>query len=406
MPTFHYRAATASGEIVEGDKSASSSAEVARWLQEQGHVPLRAEASSGNYSKPLLAREIVLFKPVSGKDLVLFTREVATLLSAGLTLERTLEVLIEVVKKDAVRKVLSELLEAVRGGAKLSDALAGQSDIFPAHYISLVRAGEAGGNLDQVLTRLADYVERSEAIAQDVRSALLYPCILLVMASLAIAILMTVVIPEFELLFEDAGDALPAATKAVMATANFLEHYWWALLIAVLVTVITLRWQLQRPHVRRIWHGLKLRIPLVGDFERKVEVARFSRTLGTLASNGVTLLDGLRIVRETLDNMVMAEAIETVALRLKEGQSLAAQLSETAGFPELAVHLVRVGEETGSLDSMLLKVADIYDREVQVAVKRMISLLVPLLTIGLGLVIAGIIASVLTALLSLNELAF
>ena len=369
---------------------------MARWLREKGHVPLRAEARDGGSSKSLLSREITLFKPVGNKDLVLFTREIATLLTAGLTLERSLEVLIEVVGKDAVRKILSNLLDAVRGGAKLSDALALQPGVFPAHYVSLVRAGEAGGNLDQVLTRLADHVERAEAIAQDVRSALLYPCILLLMACFAIAVLMTVVIPEFEVLFEDAGDALPAATKLVMGTANFLETYWPFLSIGIALLVL----------VRRVWHGVRLRIPVFGDFERKVQVARFCRTLGTLASNGVSLINGLKIVRETIGNMVISEAIDTVAVRIREGRSLAGQLAETAGFPELAVHLVRVGEETGSLDSMLLKVADIYDREVQVAVKRMIALLVPILTVGLGLAIAGIIASVLTALLSLNELAF
>ena len=406
MPTFHYRAATAGGEIVEGDRAAASADEVARWLREQGHVPLRAEARDGGSSKSLLSREITLFKPVGNKDLVLFTREIATLLTAGLTLERSLEVLIEVVGKDAVRKILSNLLDAVRGGAKLSDALALQPGVFPVHYASLVRAGEAGGNLDQVLTRLADHVERAEAIAQDVRSALLYPCILLLMACFAIAVLMTVVIPEFEVLFEDAGDALPAATKLVMGTANFLETYWPFLSIGIALLVLVVRWQLAKPAVRRVWHGVRLRIPVFGDFERKVQVARFCRTLGTLASNGVSLMNGLKIVRQTIGNMVISEAIDTVAVRIREGRSLAGQLAETAGFPELAVHLVRVGEETGSLDSMLLKVADIYDREVQVAVKRMIALLVPILTVGLGLAIAGIIASVLTALLSLNELAF
>ena len=406
MPMFRYKAVTAEREIVEGDMEADSELAVARRLQDLGHTPLRAEEVSGAVSQSWLTRDLLAGRAVSKKALVLITRELATLIGAGLTLERSLEVLIDVADRDNSRRLLGSLLKSIRGGSAFSDALAEHEGTFPGYYVSLVQAGEAGGALATVLDGLADYLEKSQAVVEEVRSALVYPVLLLIMAGGSVAILMTVVIPEFRPLFEDAGDALPLATRAMLAVADFVEQFWWALLTILVLGTWLLRQQLRKPGFRLLWDRAILRLPLFGGLVRKIQVARFSRTLGTLLSNGITLLNALRLVRGTIGNAALARAVDGVAGRLKEGERLAELLAASQAFPSLAVHLVRVGEETGRLEPMLLKVAEIYDGEVKATVERLLALLVPLLTIGLGVLIAGIIASVLLALLSLNQLAF
>ena len=226
------------------------------------------------------------------------------------------------------------------------------------------------------------------------------------MTGMSIAVLMTFVVPGFKPLFEDAGSALPLSTQIVVVISDFFAAYWWAMIAGAVGGWLLLRGQLRNPQFRARWDRAYLAVPLLGDLERKVEVARFARTLGTLIGNGVTLLSGLGMVRQTMGNLALAQSIEGVVARLKEGGRLAKLLSAAKVFPDLALYLVRVGEETGQLESMLYRIADIYDREVQITINRLLSLLVPLLTIGLGVMIAGIIASVLAALLSINELAF
>ena len=405
MPRYRYKAVTASGEVVEGDMEAGDAFTVARRLQDSGQVPIRAEEVRGGLAPDWLSRDLFSGRALSAKALVQVTRELATLLGAGLTLERSLEILIDVFDRKTVCALLAEVLESIRGGAAFSEALAEHEADFPRFYISLVRAGEAGGQLASVLRGLADYLEKSQAVASEVRSALLYPMILLVMAGGSVAILLTVVIPEFRPLFEDAGDALPLATQVMLVVADLIERYWWLFGLVLLLAFAVLRWQLRKPGFRTLWDGAMLRLPLFGALFRKIQVSRFSRTLGTLLGSGVTLLNALRLVRDTIDNRALVRAIDEVAARLKEGARLADLLAASQVFPSLAIHLVRVGEETGQLDPMLLKIADIYDAEVKTSVEHLLALLVPLLTIGLGVLIAAIIASVLLALLSLNQLA-
>jgi general secretion pathway protein F len=406
MSTYHYRAVTSAGRVVEGEMEAGSQSAVISRLHDLGHVPIHAEEIARGTLASWLTRDLFAGRAVSRKRVGLVTRELATLLGAGLPLDRSFEILVELAEKENVRTLLARVLDGVRGGASLADAMAAQGGTFPPFYVSMVRAGESGGALESVLARLADFLEKSQAMLENVRSALIYPAILLGMAGLSLVVLLTVVVPEFKPLFEDAGEALPAATQAIIVVGEVLGRYGWLIALGVIGLVWALRRQLADPAFRFRWDGLMLGLPLFGDLVRKIQVARFSRTLGTLLENGVTLLSALAIVKETLGNAVMARAVEGLAVGLKEGQGLAGPLAVAGVFPNLAVQLVRVGEETGQLEDMLIKVADIYDREAQRTIQRLLSLLVPMLTIGLGFLIAGIIASVLVAFLSVNELAF
>lgn len=405
MPLFRYKAVTAAGEVIEGDMEASSQSVVNERLHQLGHVPIRADPVAEPAAESWLSRDLFGARGPSGREIGLITRELSSLIGAGLTLEHSFQILIELAERKSVAQLLARVLEALRGGDSLADGLAAQGAVFPNFYVSMVRAGERGGTLDEVLARLADFLETQQVVRAKIRSALIYPMILLLMAGASIAILMTVVIPEFKPLFEDAGQALPLSTRIVMASAEAFGQTWWMLLIVAAGLVLSIRRGLADPGFRLRWDSMKLGLPLFGDLVRKLEIARFTRTLGTLLKNGVPLLNGLVLVRESIDNAVLGTAIEEVAARLKEGEKLADQLSISGEVPKLATQLVRVGEESGQLDSMLIKTAEIYDREVQEKVERLLALLVPVLTIALGMLIAVIIGSILSAFLSINDLA-
>jgi general secretion pathway protein F len=411
MARFHFRAVAASGEVVEGDLEAASQDEVVEQLRRQGHLPLRAEPLEGGRATatgPGLAAR--LRQPLFGrarvtrKDLAIMTRELATLLEAGLSLDQAFRLMVDLVDHEAVRRLLQELLEAIQGGSTLADALEARADIFPDAYVSMVRAGEAGGSLDEVLARLAHHLDSSEALAQQVRSALVYPVILLVMAGLSIAILLTVVLPQFTELFESAEAELPLLTRVIIGVGDVVQQTWWIMLLALTAFLLWFRRALKTSTTRARIDRLLLEVPLAGELATKLDVARFSRTLGTLLGNGVPLLGAMAIVQGTLANAMLREAVEQAAAGAKEGQGIAQPLERTKRFPKLALHLIAVGERSGRLEAMLMKVAEIYDKEVQLTIERMMSLLVPTLTIGLGLVIAGIIGAILSAILQAYQL--
>lgn len=383
----------------------AAQAAVVERLQGMGLIPIRVE--EGAIKAPGEARGSGLFhrSKISQEDVAVFTQEIATLLKAGLPLDRCLEILIGLSANEAVRELMLQLREDVRGGAALSAAMEARQGVFTRFYLNMIRAGEAGGALDVVLQRLTEFMERSRELRDTVKSALIYPVILVGVSLLSVAILLMWVVPQFSQMFEDSGKALPLPTQIVIAAGDGVRNYWWLMALVAVGAYVWFMRQLRDPATRYRWDQRMLNMPLVGDLIGKLEVARFSRTLGTLIGNGVTLLAALSIVKETLSNTVMAAALGQVATQLKEGKGLGKPLMETGLFPKLAVHLVMVGEETGKLQDMLIRVADIYDREVQSAVKRMLSLMEPVLILGLGLVIGGIIMSILVAILSVNDLA-
>ena len=406
MPRYRYEAVDSAGELLRDVIEAPSAEAAVERLRDRGLLPLavseaRGGLLAGAWGQPLFSKN----RALSRKTVLLLTQQLGNLLHAGMPLDRALTILIGVSDDQQAKALLERVQEKVRGGSNLADALEVQG-AFSRFYLNMIRAGEVGGALDVVLKRLTDFLERSQALRETVTSALIYPMILLSVSALSVIILLTFVVPQFQRLFADAGKALPLATQIVIALGDGLRHYGWVGAIGVVLLVALLRQQMSQPASRARWDRWFLRLPLFGDLIAKVETARLSRTLGTLLGNGVSLLNALTIVRETLSNQVLAAALGEVAEHVKTGRGLADPLLEAGDFPKLAVQMIRVGEETGQLQEMLLQVADTYDGEVQTAVKRLLTLLEPALILGLGVVIAGIIMSILVAILSLNELAF
>lgn len=408
MPCFSYRAVDASGDVVRGEMEANDRKALVQALRQQGYWLVHSETSrGGGASRPAAGRRRAGSRRrgrMDAEGLALFTRELATLIGAGLPLDRALSTIAQQSQTEAQAGVASQLLQRVRGGASLGDALAEQSGIFPNYYTGLVRAGEAGGSLHTVLLNLSDSLERARKLRQDVQAALNYPILVLIAAGISIVILLVGVIPEFEPLFADAGAALPLTTQVVLAISQAFRAYWWILPIVAVLALLLIRQMQRSPAARARWDAWVLRLPLIGPLTKKIEAARFCRTLGTLLSNGVDVVPALDMSVETLSNTRMARALADVAPRLKRGEGLAEPLSATGTFPALAIQLMHVGETSGQLDAMLLTVAGIYDDEVRRDTNKLISMLVPVVTLLLGVVVATLIGSILSAILSSYDL--
>ncbi len=405
MPIYLYKALTTSGETLIGEIDAPSKSIAIDRLQHAGHIPLSAVEKKGKGKSSFLDfKNIIDRDKVSAKDITLFTRELSTLLQAGLALDHALTTLEEISPHPALKKMLANINQQVKGGEPLSTAMEAQGQTFSKLYLNTIRAGEAGGSMHVVLERLADYLERSDELRNEVLSALLYPAILFMVAILSIFILLSFVVPQFVPLFEDVGQALPLLTQVVFTSAEFIQSYWWVILAAVIFFIWTVDKKLQNPVTRMRWDDWCLNVPLYGELITKLDVARFSRTLGTLLINGVSLLISIGIVKDVISNRVLARTINEAAKGLEQGRGLAKHLAQSNRFPQLAIQLIHVGEETGQLESMLLKTADIYDDESKTTIKRLLTLLEPVLILGLGAIIAVIIISILMAILGLNEL--
>ncbi|HYN79143.1 MAG TPA: type II secretion system F family protein [Lamprocystis sp. (in: g-proteobacteria)] len=402
MPKYFYKAVKLDGEPVEGELEAADEPSLNRLLQAQGLLPIETRSAAGLRARFGRTRR----KRLNQKEIGVLTRELATLVEAGMTLDRSLQVLIDLTPEGHLVRVLSDLQERVRGGATFSSALEGQDGQFARIYINMVRAGEASGALDQVLDRLADYLERVAELRQTVISALVYPSILLFVAASSVILLLVFVVPQFTVLFDDMGKDLPLPTQIVVAAGNLFRNYWWAMLAAIaLIAVVLERW-LQNEGVRdRLDHRV-LGIPLFGDLIWKMETARLAHTLSTLLKNGLPLLSALTLAKEVVSNRKIARLLDEAGEELKHGRGLAGPLARLKALPDLALQMIRVGEESGALDAMLAKVAGIYDRETRNSVQSMLTLLEPVLIIGLGVIVAGIIISILMAILGANDLVF
>ncbi len=401
MPLFEYKAVTPSGETLTGEMDAPNKELVIAHLQEAGNIPVSANEVGSGFRLSALLRGRQGLKQSEVGDL---TQQLATLLSAGLPLDRSLGILGELAENERIRTTVEKIRDRVREGGALSEAMEERHGVFSRFYINMVRAGEIGGSLDQTLTRMADYLERSKELKDSVVSAMIYPALLVLLAIASLILLMGYVIPQFAPMFEEFGGELPMLTRIVMAAGNILQGYWWALAGAVLVVVLWFRGQLRQPASRRRWDRRFLNMKGVGDVIAKVETARLARTSGTLLINGVPLLSALSIAKNVMTNTVLGDDVAEAATQVKTGTPMARALSANGNFPRLALQMVNVGEETGKLDEMLLKVADTYDREVRTTIERLMALLVPGLTLGLAVVIGVIVMSVLMAILSINEL--
>jgi len=405
MPQYRIKAVNRDGETIEEDREAPSESALILSLQEEGLLPIRiAAAGSGGLAFLRFGRRGA---KISHKQVTLFTRELLTLLEAGLPLDRALNILLELTAGEAeFNAMIGKILEKIKGGAQLSDALEAQGPVFSRFYLNLIRAGEAGGAIEVVLDRLTKYLDSSKELRDTVTTAMIYPIILVIMAIGSLLLLLTFVVPQFTEMFDSAGKELPIPTQIVVGAADAIRSYWWTLVPLFALGSAWIRYQRSDPVRRLVWDGWMLRLPLFGELMLKFQVASFSRTLATLLTNGVPLLAALSIVKDTLDNRLVAQKLGLAVESLKEGGGMTAPLMEAEIFPSLAMQMIKLGEESAQLPEMLDRVATTYDKEIKISIQRLLALLEPILIVGLGIMIGGIIISILMAILSVNDLAF
>ena len=409
MAVYSYKATDNSGKIFDGSLEAQEEKEVVSELHRMGLIPIRitsqkgkAKIFNGDVSKFLGS----FFKRVSSRDVMIFTQDLATLLGAGLPVDRALSILIDAAEKEQVREMERDILKTVQGGGYLSDGLSRHPRLFSTLYVNTVRAGETGGVLEIVLVRLGEFLESSQDLIDYLKSALVYPLFLVFVGGISIIVLLTFVIPKFAVIFSDMGQTLPLSTRFLLGLSDTLRGYWWLLLGGIGGGYFFIKRYLRSPAGRLRFDEKKLSFPVTRDLVKKVEVARFARTLGTLTKSGVPILQALRLVKDVMNNRVIVGAMDTVYNRVKEGDRLSKPLSDSGIFPSLAIQMITVGEETGRLDAMLLKVAENYDKAVKNTVKRLISFLEPAMILVMGLVVGFIVISMLMAIFSVNDMPF
>ncbi len=420
MPSFAYTALDARGQENQGTLEAANQQEAVSLLRQQGYYPTSVveagkapktkaaksaapaarKAKDINISIPFLER-----KTIKPKTLMIFTRQLATLIDSGLPLTRSLTVLGQQETDKVLRKTIVRLGDAVQGGSTFSDALGANPRIFNKLYINMVKAGEAGGVLELVLVRLAEFQEKAQKLKNKVVSAMFYPVIVLIIAIAILAFLLVFIVPKFEQIFQDmlSGKPLPMLTQVVIDTSNFVKEQF--LLIAGVLVVLTVAYQAigRTTAGRAFLDAVRLRLPLFGDLIRKSAVSRFSRTLGTLVNSGVPILQALNITRDTAGNVVISNAIQDVHDKVQEGESIVQPLENSRVFPPMVISMIAVGEETGQLPEMLLKVAEVYDNEVETTVDGLTSLLEPVMIVFLALVVGTIVIALFLPLISIIQ---
>ena len=386
--TYIWKGKTPKGETIAGEYKATDRREVADYLRKR-RVTIQSVRK-----KP---KEISLGfggkRGVSVKDLCVFTRQFATMVNAGLPLVQCLEVLGRQQPKPHFKQAIQQVMVEVEGGQTLSESLGKQRQIFGDLYVNMVSAGETGGILDVILQRLAVFLEKNDALQRKIKGALTYPAIVLFVAVGACIFMLLGVIPVFAKMFSDFGGTLPAPTRIVMGISNFLQAYWWALAGSAAALTFVFKRYRATPGGRMQTDRLALRIPVLGTVLRKSAVARFTRTLGTLVSSGVSILEGLEITAKTAGNRVIHDAVMGSRASIAGGETISGPLKESAVFPPMVVQMINVGEQTGGLDEMLAKIADFYDEEVDAAVEALLSALEPIMIVVLGVVVGGMIVA-------------
>ena len=409
MTLFTYKAADADGRIVTGSQDAADEQGVVAHLRALGYVPIRV-ASAGGAPSPLSlgGKRLALpsLKRVSDKDVLRFTEDLATLLGSGLTLDRSLRILRDAADNPALQAVLGDVLKAVQKGTDLSDALAEHPGAFSQFYVNMVKAGEAGGFLHAILDRMSTYLRDVRELKDYVVSAMVYPLFLLAIGGASILILLTYVLPKFAVIFADMGQAVPLPTQLLLGAASFLREYFALLLAAAAAGIFLARRFLATEWGRYRVDALLRRLPVAGSFVQELETARFARTLGTLIRSGVPILGSLTLVQGVTRNRVIAESLDAIRERVREGDTLARPMADSHMFPPLATQMVTVGEETGRLDEMLIRIGDIYEKKVRSFIKKAMSLLEPVVILAMGIVIGFVVISMLMAIFSMNDLPF
>jgi general secretion pathway protein F len=397
MAVFSYRATTLDGQVEEGVIEAADEKTAIEKLRASGFIPLKITTPREGISKRLTFRR-------SRPDILTFTTELSALLKAGLPLDRSLNMLSELSESSAMKGIVHSILQSIREGRSFSDALQKHPEVFPQLYINMVRAGEAGGVLDVVLEKLREFLESTKELKESLISAMIYPAILMLTGVASIIILLVYVLPKFSVIFSEMGATLPLPTRVVINTSNIIASYWWLILILIVTGTVLFRNYIRSEKGRYKWDIIKLR--LIGDVITRLETARFTRTLGTLLSSGVPLLQALGNSKGTINNRIISSAIDVVSKEAKAGKGIATPLSRAGVFPPLAISMIKVGEESGQLDTMLLQVAETYETSLRATLRRLLSLLEPAMILFMALIIGFIIVSMLMAIFSITELPF
>ena len=410
MPIFAFTAVDAQGKTHQGTLEAPNAAEAASSIKRQGRFPTAlAETTAAAPKKSAFTLNFSFGGKGTGKVpakvLTVFTRQLSTLISAGLPLLRSLRTLSKQEKNPNLKKIMGILAESVEGGTTFSEALSQHPKAFNKLYVNMVKAGELGGVLEIVLTRLAEFAEKSQRIRGKVTSAMVYPAVVLTIAVGIVTFLMLFIVPKFEAIFKDmlGGRPLPAITQIIMDLSRLIQNNFLLLAIGLVVLVVGLRFAIRLPGVSTQVDQYKLKLPLFGDLMIKTSVARFSRTLGTLVSSGVPILQALQITRDTAGNERVSQAVETIHDNVKEGESMVAPMEASQIFPPMVVSMVQVGEETGQLPDMLTKVADVFEEEVDTSVAGLTSLLEPVMIVLLALIVGTIVVALFLPLITIIQ---
>ncbi|HEX6746568.1 MAG TPA: type II secretion system F family protein [Longimicrobium sp.] len=386
MPTFAYSARALNGEIQSGEIELPTREEVVGWLVRQRMRPISVNTK---------AREISfqIGTGIKTREVVIFTRQFSTMINSGLPLVQSLTILAEQTENKNFKKIIAQVLQDIQSGQTLADALRRHPKVFTELYVNMVAAGEAGGILDVILMRLAVFLEKNDALARKIKGAMVYPLVMLIVVILCTTILLWKVVPVFAGMFTGAGLQLPAPTRVVLALSNFLQHYMWLVVLFWIAVVFGIRQYYKTDNGKLQLDRLMLRFPVLGNLLRKSAVSRFTRTLGTLVSSGVSILDGLQITARTAGNRVVHDAVMKSRASISAGATISEPLKESGVFPPMVVQMINVGEQTGGLDEMLTKIADFYDDEVDAAVSALTSILEPIMIVVMGVVIGGIVVA-------------
>jgi general secretion pathway protein F len=400
--TWHFRAVAADGRVRTGTLPGDDEKRVVAELRRQGLTPLYvgSQPSGGRAGFKLPS-----WQPGRRKDVLFFTQELSTLLSAGVPLDRALSITSELSERGEFKALVGDVLRTLKGGRSLADSLATKPAHFPDFYVNMVRAGEASGSLAQIFERLSDYEKQRDELRGYIVSSMVYPALLSLVGAASIFVLLYYVVPKFGEVFAESQMTMPTPTRIMMDISALVRQWGLWVLGAIAAFLAAMKVYIGSPEGRLWWDGFLLKVPVLGDALRKSQTAQFSRAMGTLVANGVPLVQSLNIARSIMTNQRMSRTLEPVAQGVKRGEGLSAPLARTGEFPALASHLLSVGEETGRLDAMFLRAADIYDADTRTAIKRFTALFEPLIILLLGVVVGALILSMLLAITSINEVA-
>jgi type IV pilus assembly protein PilC len=387
MPTFTYSARSVAGDMQAGEVDFASRDDVIGFLRRQRLVPIKVQEKQKSFELPTIGTG------VGTRDIVIFTRQFATMINSGLPLVQSLDILAKQSENKVLRKVIEQVLYDVESGQTLADAMRQHPKIFTDLFVNMVAAGEAGGILDTILLRLATFLEKADALKRKIKGAMIYPGVILSVAVGAVAVLLIFVIPTFQEMFASAGVALPGPTQFVIFLSETLQARWYIFLGAIMGTVVFLQRYYKTSNGQLVLDRALLKMPILGPMQRKAAIARFTRTLGTLVSSGVSILDGLEITARTAGNRVIHDAIMESRASIAGGDTISEPLKRAGVFPPMVVQMINVGEQTGGLDEMLTKIADFYDEEVDAAVAALLAALEPVMIVFLGTVVGGMIVA-------------